>query len=530
MIKYKQRGITNMNNYCLAMYDVRGKQNYIFRNNHLKEIVGASAMIRDVFSDFLYEEAIRYKNGYDDSFSIESMDTVIYNLSNKKDESVQIEEFNRDKFVSHMDNGFLGELIYDGGGNLFVLYKNEDVAKGITKLFSKRVIKETETMKVLCTYIVDVDFNDYKGDRDKLYKKHMLADINNHFEVPSQILPISQVDNITSMPLSERINTGNNEEKVSYESYAKYRKYYSLKSTGKDNVDLFEGEKFLDNLVEKKGEESLLAIVYIDGNNMGFKFSNCIKDKSSYEDCIKELRLLSSSVQRDCIEKGIAAINDALDKKYKEKGDFRNERRLVVFAGDEINLILNARDALEAVKAYFDSIKNSDSKSSCCAGISIFHSHAPYADAYRIAEECCESGKTRMKELGLEEAFYLDFEYNQGAIGLNLDSIREEDGTELLSKPWIYKDEKNTGDISLELIEKEVSLLNKVARSNVKTLVKAAKTSQNDFDMEIERIKAHSSKEIDFLLDNKIKNNSDLRKIIYDIGIVFDIWFKGEQQ
>ena len=43
------------NKYVLAMYDVRGKQNYIFRNNHIKEIAGASAIIRDIFKDYLKE-------------------------------------------------------------------------------------------------------------------------------------------------------------------------------------------------------------------------------------------------------------------------------------------------------------------------------------------------------------------------------------------------------------------------------------------------------------------------------------------
>ena len=38
----------------LAMYDVRGKQEYIYRSRKIKEIIGASAIIRDVFSDYLF--------------------------------------------------------------------------------------------------------------------------------------------------------------------------------------------------------------------------------------------------------------------------------------------------------------------------------------------------------------------------------------------------------------------------------------------------------------------------------------------
>ena len=46
--------------YVLAMYDVRGKQEFIFRNPHIKEIVGGSAIIRDIFQDYLYPEAEKY--------------------------------------------------------------------------------------------------------------------------------------------------------------------------------------------------------------------------------------------------------------------------------------------------------------------------------------------------------------------------------------------------------------------------------------------------------------------------------------
>ena len=68
----------------------------------------------------------------------------------------------------------------------------------------------------------------------------------------------------------------------------------------------------------------------------------------------------------------------------------------MVFAGDEINLICNARDAYDIAKTYLKGLhqvswKDSTEPCSACAGIAIFHSHAPYAQAYKIAEECCES-------------------------------------------------------------------------------------------------------------------------------------------
>ena len=44
------------NKYALAMYDIRGKQEFIYRSSRIKEIIGGSALIRDSFKQ-LYKYA-----------------------------------------------------------------------------------------------------------------------------------------------------------------------------------------------------------------------------------------------------------------------------------------------------------------------------------------------------------------------------------------------------------------------------------------------------------------------------------------
>ena len=43
--------------YILAMYDIRGKQGYIYKSNKIREIVGGSWIIRDCFEDCLFPAA-----------------------------------------------------------------------------------------------------------------------------------------------------------------------------------------------------------------------------------------------------------------------------------------------------------------------------------------------------------------------------------------------------------------------------------------------------------------------------------------
>ena len=41
----------------LAMYDIRGKQDFIYKSNKIREIVGGSYLIRDCFDDCLFPAA-----------------------------------------------------------------------------------------------------------------------------------------------------------------------------------------------------------------------------------------------------------------------------------------------------------------------------------------------------------------------------------------------------------------------------------------------------------------------------------------
>ena len=57
--RHKERSTVHMSgeDYILAMYDIRGKQDYIYKSSKIKEIVGGSYIIRDCFDDCLFPSA-----------------------------------------------------------------------------------------------------------------------------------------------------------------------------------------------------------------------------------------------------------------------------------------------------------------------------------------------------------------------------------------------------------------------------------------------------------------------------------------
>lgn len=551
--------------YTLAMYDVRGKQEYIFKTNKLKEIVGGSCIIRDCFKEYLFPSAEEYMRRKAKKEGIPLSDDAvcgIYNYNDSENEPEYISEINKGKefsqkaFERMMQDEkcaarYAGEVVYEGGGNFFVLYKDKETCIEINKIFTRKLLKELYTLKVLCTYIeLENGLVNFIEDRKKLYEKHRISEAEESVICPVNTLPFVQVDEVTSLPLTKY--NENTRKKVSTEAEAKLAKH----------LDVYNekyGEKDLDKLVTRKGEESLLAVVYIDGNNMGAKVQNVLGRETSYDQCVKKLRETSEFIQKNYVEDRIKDIDQMLEEKAK-KGKKKAGKRLVVFAGDEINLICNARDAYDIAKTYLKGLhqvswKDSTEPCSACAGIAIFHSHAPYAQAYKIAEECCESGKTRMKKLEKarekegksKEVCYIDVHYCQKGIGMSLDDIREKEVGGLISKPWLLdmEDEKNTTskmpeDITIMEIEKVVEALQMIeSRTNVKDLAVAAKLSEGAFNLEMRRIYAHQSdedikrrmKEI-FVQEDREEfgqKYKKYRKMIYDIVIVYDLWFRKEE-
>ena len=532
----------------LAMYDIRGKQDFIFRTNKLQEIVGGSWIIRDLYKDYLYPAA-KELDGGKGIFSYKE----IKELCERSGEEYTEKElqFSPERFRKHMEEGFLGEVVYDGGGNFILLFRDVQTFRNVTYASTKRVLEKTESLRVLGTYVEDVDFSHYNTDNRRLYAKHRICEAQESNVMPWACLPIVQVDRKTSMPILIKNEKG---EEYSLESKAKIEKYRTeiqrmRRKESRPNLSEIEREFYLhnedklDRLIFEKGVESQVAVVYTDGNNMGARVQEAIKDCTSYEDCVCRLRMLSEEIQRIYVEDGVRNALSEIDTKD-------STYRIVVSAGDEINFIVNARDAFKCTMMYLESLKKED-KASACAGIAVFNSHAPYADAYRIAEEACESGKQKMKMMELDNACFVDFHFCQGAIGVSLEAIREKDNGDVISRPWlVWADETvntidrtETNHLESNPEDKEksatyfrdirriIGILHYFGRSNVKNLMQAALTSETDLEMELNRMYAHlkeeKKKEIlgEWEWMSKYRNK---RNALYDIVLGFDMWFDRE--
>lgn len=507
--------------YVLAMYDIRGKQEFIFKTNRIKEIVGASKLIEDVFDDYLYKlfDTDRKEERAKESEGKGTCRGIFHDND---------EAFSEEGFKQHLKEGYIGEVVYKGGGNFLLLMKDRETFQEVTYAFTTKVKKEVGTLRILGVCVEIDDFSNFPGDRNRLYKEHARLEGGESNVILWPSLPIVQVDRRTSLPLTETWkdkwgpapDTG---RKVSKDVAKKYEKYIEEYKTNEN------GEKILDNMVEKKGEDSLLAIVYIDGNNMGQQVQDLLVEEKTYGECVRKLRNFSNEIQKNYVDDPRQKIKEKLEE--KETKD-RKRHRFVVYAGDEINFICNAHDAFDLAATYLNSLPDD---CSACAGITIFHSHAPYADAYRIAEECCENAKKTMKKKENEEklanASLIDFHYCQGAIGSSLESIREQEVGMLTSKPWLVK--KEEGFVTLEHIEAMRRFLNLIGHSNVKGLLEPAMRGAKELELELARIKSaqkeNEREKIFGIYEGIGLNEEQKRCLVYDMVTVYDLWFKTKE-
>lgn len=205
----------------------------------------------------------------------------------------------------------------------------------------------------------------------------------------------------------------------------------------------------------------------------------------------------------------------------KQKNDKHCAKyRKVIAGGDEITLICNARIVPEILDAYFNTLDSANSGNYACAGVAIFHSHAPFADVYNIAEQCCESGK-KISRAYNSNANFIDFHYCRAGITNDMETVREKQENGLTARPYRVDDGHN-GYMYKDFIDL-AQRLKKIGRSNIKELSCAIIKGDSYYQFEIERINSRQKLHID-------PKDEKTKKMIFDIGQVYDLWFTEKEE
>ncbi len=397
------------NGSVMAMYDVRGIQKYIYSTSKLKDAMGASQLVENIMTDALGKAC--EKSGVKDA---------VLAWDNEK----EVFTYNKEKHDV--------EVLYIGGGNAYVIFRDKELCKEINKYMSRYIIEHTYSLQ-LAVACVDVT-DDYKKDYDNIFKEMNKVKSNMTDSRPLGALPVMETELKTGLPVinmeKEKYKTDTYRGNISKETYLKIEK--KNKEIKEEKID-----KILDSYA-RRGADSRIAVVHIDGNNMSLRIKKLVEGIDKYTDAVNKMRKISHNIKYSYLDT-FNNMKDKFEKTNTVNNEYGNSLvkkfvRKIIVAGDDITYVCNAYIALDTVRYFCEEIskltmdKGNNGENiqeygfSVCAGIAYINSHFPFGIAYEVAESCCDSAKEAAKK-DSNKAYYMDYkpaskeEYNKNGKG-----------------------------------------------------------------------------------------------------------------
>ena len=116
-----------MSKYTVTVIDTAAIQKYVFGSNNLQHNIGASGLVHYATHDWVFEELVGM-----DKTNIDSN-----------------HEFNA-KTIENDD--LKSELVYAGGGNTVILFKEKDLAKKFTKNLTCSVLMKASGLQLIVAH------------------------------------------------------------------------------------------------------------------------------------------------------------------------------------------------------------------------------------------------------------------------------------------------------------------------------------------------------------------------------------------
>lgn len=395
----------------LAILDIVGIQRYVFASNRMKENVGASLIVELALSEWL------------PSSVTEAAPSALVNWTDKNDFSLP-------------DVNSQVSIVYIGGGNALILFYDISVYRKVNQLFSKRLLTETAGELAYASAFMELSENNFSADIKELFHRLLLAKAKNELASPLLGIGISREGISDALPAVMKSKDG---EYVSQNTYTKIEFGEQRRSQIIKRLGEYEFPKLLDDLGSIEGE-NYIAVVHIDGNDMGNMVKEIAKNKAEYSEALADLRGLSldiSNVYKDafCSMLDTLTYNQSLPGFQKDFNLPPNGLiiRPLVINGDDITFVTDGRlgismaiEFLQVLSKKSISINGAERKLSACAGIAIVKAHFPFYRAYRLAEELCASAKQKATAIEADhKGCWIDWHISQSGIAGSLEALRE---------------------------------------------------------------------------------------------------------
>lgn len=392
--------------YILAKYDVSGIQDYIFATNRLRENAGASYQVTRVLDEFLLEA---FRDAADP-------DEVVL-------------DWRKEDGFGFLDNEDIkAEIIYIGGGNAMAIFRDGELFYKIGEKLGIMAAKSCQGLSLAVSYI-ETDLLDFADDRKKLDGKMDKMKRNMIRQPVHSPFPVVEQDNASFQPITCRVRHGDDVENITGIQFQKRNAYKNIRNFQRlfpmvgDGVDYCYPEE-MDQLCRNHGEDSLIAIVHIDGNGMGERINGQLREQKTYSQGVPLIRRISQEIA-SLFQNTYAKVLEDLwsGGVFVNSGLGGNEMmvplRPIIMDGDDFTFLCRAELAVPITARFMMKLLEQQGdgvqKITACGGIAFVHSHFPFNVAYSIAEGSCSRAKYKWysqkgKDGNKTASCYLDFE------------------------------------------------------------------------------------------------------------------------
>ena len=392
-------------NKVLTIVDTAGIQDYVFRTNKLRQIIGASTLVNYATDEWV-------KSALDPA-----------------------------------QNKVFQELVYSGGGNAVLIFNDIEKAKKFASALSKIVIEKAPGLRLVVSHKEFDDKNDILGGEngiisqtfkqlDKLKAEGDAWTYETSLGVTEECLFSAQA------VVLESLGKGN-DTPLSCEALAKQTvgsdQLKEIRRVVDGNAYTFYYAEDMDHITGKTSDKNLIGIVHIDGNDIGTKIKGLVNkymEPGQNEQLLNVLRGFSDSIKiaskktfeglLDCLILNLHGTSLLLSggdeiNLYEKNGNLILPIRPIVLGGDDMTLICDGSLALDLTVRYLKLAQKQSlsdgSKYNCKAGVCIVKKNFPVYPAYQLSNQLASSAKKFRQELKQElEEYYKNVSPSQAKI------------------------------------------------------------------------------------------------------------------
>jgi hypothetical protein len=427
-----------MTEYTLTVLDTPGIQPYIFGSNRLRESIGASEVVRLATGQWPLE--ILAEMGKSNVLQPDAIDPA-----RCLDDTCHIEDEESELFA---------EIVYVGGGNTVILFRDLLKAKEFVTVLSKKLLESAPGLNLAVAHVSvswgSDSLQDKVDEAMLLLARHKAAS-----PAPQPLLGLGVTMPCRSTGMvatTTNADYGKPSGEATYPISAAVAAKLTYMEPAQTRLrDIFPGEikrakydfpRDFDDFGRSEGDMSYIAVVHADGNQMGKFFRQRGEQADGPRAYIRAMRTASIQVAEaatTALHQTVSALLGCInvDKKgyFIPTGYDRKPIRLkgnklpfrpLVFGGDDVTFVCDGRLGLTLAAHYLAAFdKASDNLKlgiHACAGIAVVKTHYPFIRAYELSESLAKSAKTYVRDQ--DDIAALDWHFAAGGLLGSLQTIR----------------------------------------------------------------------------------------------------------